>query len=170
MEVDKRDYRTYGDIVMLSLILVDIRSVHNVGSIFRTADATGVTKLYLVGITPAPLDRFGRKRDDLAKAALGAEEAVKWEQIAGNDVEALLKRLKQDGRELLALEQSKNSVPYDSHKPEGNAVLVIGNEVEGLSRAILELCDKTLEIPVHGSKESLNVSVATGIALYELIR
>ena len=149
------------------LILLDIRSAHNVGAIFRTADAAGISKIYLVGITPAPLDRFGRVRKDVAKAALGAEKIVKWE--SRKSVTALLRELKKDKVQIIALEQSKKSVDYKKIKPKNSFCLVLGNEVLGIPSAILSHCDKIVEIPMHGKKESLNVSVAVGIALFQML-
>ena len=96
------------------LILNDIRSVENVGAMFRTADAVGVDKIYLTGYTPTPLDRFGRKRGDLAKSALGAEEFVKWEQV--KSLPGLLRTLKQDGFLIIGIEQDKKSVDYKKVK------------------------------------------------------
>lgn len=150
-------------------VLHDIRSLHNVGSIFRTADAAGVAKLYLCGITGSPLDRFGNVRPDVAKVALGAEKTVAWEKAVGTV--AVLKRLKAEGYKILALEQSGNSIPYYKLQTAYNKVaLVLGNEVKGLPPSILKLADKVLEIPMKGQKESLNVSVAFGVAVFSLSR
>ena len=153
---------------MLTLILHNIRSVHNVGSIFRTADAAGVSKILLSGYTPAPLDRFGRARKDFAKVSLGAEASVKWEVAQG--IGAALAQLKKDGRHILALEQSPGSTPLFDYKPVRDIVLIVGNEVEGIEPSLLKLADIILEIPMRGQKESLNVSVATGIALFALLK
>lgn len=152
-----------------ALILPDIRSAHNVGSIFRTADAAGVGKIYLTGITPAPLDRFGRPRSDIAKAALGAELSVPWEHKAR--ILPLLARLKKAGFVLVAIEQSEDSVDYKKVKiPKGQkTAFIVGNEVEGLPENILARCDSVAEIPMSGTKESLNVSVAAGIALFRIL-
>ena len=152
-------------------ILHNIRSIHNVGSIFRTADGAGVSKLYLTGYTPAPVDRFRRPRQDLAKVALGAEQSVPWEHTA--DLKETIENLKQQHFLVLALEQHPNSVSiFDFHlsPTQQKIALVLGSEVGGLSEQDLALADHTLEIPMHGSKESLNVSVAAGIALYGLRR
>lgn len=158
------------------IILLNIRSMHNVGSIFRTADAAGIKKLYLCGITPAPIDRFGKKRTDLAKVSLGAEDSVEWEKIGSTiDIKpavALIQALKKDGYTILALEQdarSKNLFEYIPNKPEKTA-LIVGNEVDGIDAFVLSLADTILEIPLYGKKESLNVSVAFGIAAYHLLR
>lgn len=154
----------------LAAILHDIRSVHNVGSIFRTADGAGVEKIYCCGITPTPLDRFGRTRNDFAKVSLGAEESVAWE--AAESTVRTITKLKKDGWKVFAVEQAKNSIPYDRipgiYVQEGKIAIVMGNEVGGIPSAILKKCDGVLEIRMHGKKESLNVSVAFGIVAFEL--
>lgn len=153
---------------MLAVILNDIRSVHNVGAIFRTADAVGVDKLYLTGYTPAPKDRFGRDRSDLSKTALGAEKTVKWEQ---GDIQKILSDLKLEGYTIICVEQDKSSVDYRKlSEIEGDKVLVLGNEVSGISKDILSQSDYIIELPMKGKKESLNVSVTAGIVLYEAVR
>lgn len=153
-------------------ILQNIRSLHNVGSIFRTADAAGIEKLYLCGITPAPVDRFGKVRPQITKVALGAERYVKWEKVKATS--KLLKSLKDDGYKIFAIEQNEKAIPY--YKVTGKQelgtrklALVLGNEVKGLSKTILDKADKILEIPMHGHKESLNVSVVFGIVAFHLI-
>ncbi len=157
------------------LVLYNIRSTHNVGSIFRTADAAGVRKIYLIGYTPEPFDVFGKPRKDFVKAALGAEKFVEWEKI--KNIGALLKKLKKRKIFIASLEQSKNSIPFNrfaSKYAPGNRVskagiaLIIGNEVKGVPKSVLAKSDAVLEIPMLGKKESLNVSVAAGIALYAL--
>jgi tRNA G18 (ribose-2'-O)-methylase SpoU len=152
------------------VLLHNIRSLHNVGSIFRTADAAGVGKLYLCGITPSPLNIFGRPEEKLAKVALGAEKNTLWEK-AGSTAKVIT-RLKQDGFKVLALEQSKRSVLYGKYHAGKNekVALILGDEVRGVPPAILKKCDVVLEIPMRGKKESLNVSVAFGIVAFELIR
>lgn len=154
------------------VLLHNIRSLHNVGSIFRTADAAGVLKIYLCGITPAPLDRFGKIRPQLAKVALGAEKTVPWEAIKLSQEITLIKKLKKENYRILAVEQSKKSIPYNKLKIENSKlkiVIIMGNEVRGLPKNILKISDKTLEIPMRGRKESLNVSVAFGIAIFRLL-
>jgi tRNA G18 (ribose-2'-O)-methylase SpoU len=151
----------------VSLFLHDIRSIHNVGSIFRTADAFGVARIFLSGYTPTPVDRFGRKRADFAKVALGAGESVAWQRVEENPIEFIRKF---DG-EVIALEQNQRSIDYrkvlDGLKSEKiKILLILGNEVGGISRDVLDLADVIAEIPMRGSKESLNVSVAAGIALF----
>lgn len=140
-------------------------------SIFRTADAAGIEKIYLGGITPEPKDRFGRWRPQFVKVSLGAEKTVKWEKI--KNANHLIARLKKGGCKILAVEQSRKSVSYFKFKVKGErlkkAVLVFGNEVKGIRPAILKKADKILEIPMRGKKESLNVAVAFGIAVYGLL-
>ena len=150
----------------ICLALHNIRSVHNVGAIFRTAEAIGVSKIYLCGYTPAPVDRFGRTRNDIAKSALGAENMVKWESI--KDIKKLIGEMKKDSFEILALEQAKGSINYKNIKPKKKSLIILGNEIEGIEKEILDMCDEILEIPMKGNKESLNVSVATGILLFQL--
>lgn len=155
------------------LILNDIRSVENVGAMFRTADAGGIDKIYLCGITPAPVDRFGRKRKDLAKSALGAEEYVPWEQA--EKILSLIKKLKKDGFQIIAIEQDEKSVDYKKVKKLGkNArhigqAFIVGTEVTGIPKNILKECDIIAEIPMQGKKESLNVSVSLGVALFRIL-
>lgn len=150
------------------LILHNVRSLHNVGSIFRTADGAGVKKIYLIGITPEPIDRFGRVRTPLAKVALGAEETIPWEKK--KTLHPLIKKLKEENYAICALEQSVHSISYTKlPKKIKKIALVLGAEVEGLPSSVLKQMDYVLEIPMYGQKESLNVSVATGIAVFELV-
>jgi 23S rRNA (guanosine2251-2'-O)-methyltransferase len=149
------------------VILNNLRSVHNVGSIFRTAEAAGVRQIFLVGTTPTPVDRFGRKRADLAKVALGAETMVSWEYR--DTLDEVGDELRQRGVVIVAVEQSEGSVPYTEFTSEGSVALVFGNEPAGLSQEELTLCDYVVEIPMYGEKESLNVSVAAGIVLFHMV-
>ncbi|MEN9649098.1 MAG: hypothetical protein RL094_65 [Candidatus Parcubacteria bacterium] len=160
----------------VSLILPDIRSAHNVGSIFRTADAAGVEKVYIAGYTPCPVDKYGRVQNEIAKTALGGEKSVTWEYCSS--VGPLLTRLKKRGDVLLiALEQDATSVDYKKLKglvkksgaSEKQICIVLGNEVKGLPKNILKKMDIIAEISMKGEKESLNVSVATGILLFSLM-
>lgn len=149
----------------MKIILNNIRSVHNVGSIFRTADALGVEKIFLCGITPSPIDRFGEHRKDFQKTALGSEKTILWEYC--KKIEDALAECKNS--EILALEINKGGVPYFEYKPKNkNITLVVGSEVEGLSEEVLANCNQTIYIPMKGKKESLNVSVALGIVAYHL--
>ena len=148
------------------VILDNIRSVHNVGSIFRTSDALGIDKIYLCGCTPTPIDRFGRDRKDLAKVALGAEKDIKWEYA--KDTAELIKKLKKEKYQIIAVEQAENSIDYKKVQLNNQVALVMGEEVKGLTQEAQKLADVIAEIPMQGKKESLNVSVAFGIAGYEI--
>ncbi len=150
------------------LVLHNIRSAQNVGAMFRTADTAGVNKIYLTGYTPAPLDRFGRKRKDVAKSALGAEKFVEWE--SRKSLPALIRKLKQEEFQVIAIEQDKKSVDYKRVKLGKKNAFIVGAEVEGLPKNILKLCDVIAEIPMRGKKESLNVSVSLGIALFQILK
>jgi len=144
------------------LVLYNIRSRFNVGAVFRTADAAGVKKIFLCGITPAP------PHPKINKVALGAEKYIPFEYH--KQTVRLLKKLKSQGLQLAVLEQSKKSVPYYDFRPKNETVLILGNEVKGLPYKILNLADKIIEIPMHGRKESLNVAVAAGIVLFEFVK
>ncbi len=150
-------------------VLDNVRSVYNVGSIFRTANAVGIEKIILCGITPTPLDKKGIRRKDFAKVALGAEDTVVWEyvEITTEAVESLRK----EGFYSIAIEQSETSVDYKSVHGEGkeNIAFVIGSEVDGITKDVLGMCDVIAEIPMKGTKESLNVTIAFGVAVYSLL-
>lgn len=143
------------------LILHNIRSRFNVGAIFRTADAAGVAQIYLCGITPAP------PHPKIDKVALGAEKTIPFEKVARTT--DLIKKLRTT-HQIVALEQSKRSIPYYELKPTYPLALIVGNEVKGLSLPILSKCAKIIEIPMHGAKESLNVAIATGIVIFDIIQ
>ncbi len=151
----------------VAVLLHDIRSTHNVGSIFRTADTLGVSKIYISGYTPTPLDKFNRPRKDIAKVALGAEKTISWEQISNPNL--LVKKLKKDGFQIVAVEQSEKSTDYKKVKIENKVLFIVGNEVSGMEKNTLKLCDVIAEIPQRGEKESLNVSVAFGVALFRML-
>lgn len=155
------------------VILDNIRSAHNVGSIFRTSDASGVGKVYLVGPTPCPVDRFGRTQPEIEKTSLGASLSVPWEHIgtaenrATDEVLNLCKKLQAGGYTIVAVEQADNSISlYDFTLPE-KVAYIFGAEVEGVQKEVLEVVDVVLELPMQGMKESLNVSVAAGIVLFK---
>lgn len=146
---------------MKVVILENIRSLHNVGSIFRTADAAGWDKVYCCGYTGTPPDRR------IEKVSLGAEEFLSWEK--SEDAVVLCKRLKKDGFKIVALEQASQAQNiFEAASFDDSVALVLGNEVEGVTEEVLSLSDICLEIPMFGQKSSLNVSVAAGIALYHL--
>ncbi|MBY0328927.1 TrmH family RNA methyltransferase [Patescibacteria group bacterium] len=149
------------------LILENIRSAQNVGSLFRTADSCGIQELYLIGITPTPIDKYGRPNTSVTKTALGAELTIAWKQYPTST--AVIKKLKKEGYTIIAIEQSKDSVDYKKVKITTPVAFVLGNEVEGLSKRVLEKMDIIAEIPMKGEKESLNVSVAGGIAMFRIL-
>ena len=152
------------------LILENLRSVENTASIFRTAEGLGVEKIILVGTTPAPIDRFGRKRNDFAKVSLGAENSLEWEHIPEKDFLFKIQDLREQGFKIIALEQHQTARKLEpSTKHLEPFALIVGNEVDGVSRGVLDICDEIIEIPMQGKKESLNVSVSTGIALFVLL-
>jgi len=158
------------------VILHNIRSLHNVGSIFRTADAAGVEKIYLCGITPSPVDVFGKPRRQLTKISLGAEKYVKWDASSrsARATLKLLESLKKQGYKIFAIEQNKKSIlcyklKTKNLKHKTKIALVLGNEIKGLPASILKRADKILEIPMRGKKESLNVAVAFGVVIFHLI-
>ena len=142
------------------VIAHNIRSAYNIGSIFRTADAVGVDKIILGGYSPAP------PHSGISKSALGAEKWIPFEKNA--QTWRKIEYLKKDGFQIVAIEQSPKSVDYRKFKPKFPLALILGNEVRGLSRQILNRCDAVIEIPMIGKKESLNVSVAFGIAVYRI--
>ena len=188
----------------ITVILNNIRSNENVGSIFRTCDAVGVSKIILVGYTPTPVDRFGRENQGLTKASLGAEQFVKWEKAkdlkeAINNLQnyssahvsectdkillnfsscslqsssqGIHKYMHSNNFEIIGIEQNKKAIDYRKLKitKTKNIALVFGNEVEGLSKADLKLCDVVAQLPMLGRKESLNVAVCVGVVLYSLL-
>lgn len=146
------------------VIAHNIRSLYNVGSIFRTADAFGVTKIYLTGYTGAPQNPVQQKR--IAKSALGAEKWVPWEYK--KSAAGLIKDLKLKKVNIVALENNVKTISILKFKPKFPLALVLGEEVKGIPKPILKLCDSAIEIPMFGKKESLNVSVAFGIAAYKI--
>ncbi|NCA93885.1 MAG: TrmH family RNA methyltransferase [Sphingobacteriia bacterium] len=150
------------------LILPDIRSAINVGAIFRTADAVGINKIYLVGVTPRPTDQFGRVQKDIAKSALGAETWIKWEYE--KDIQVLLKKLKKEKFNIVALEQDEKSIDYREIKNHPKMAFILGQEVDGVDKKVLRKCDQIAEIPMSGKKESLNVSVACGVFLFRIFQ
>jgi len=144
------------------VICDNIRSLENVGSIFRTSDALGVSKIFLCGISGRP------PHHKISKTALGAENAIPFEYY--RQTSRLIDKLKKDKINIIALEQSKTSIDYSKFKPKFPLALIVGNEVKGINSRILKKCDKIIELPMRGKKESLNVSVSFGIAGYEIIK
>ena len=157
---------------MSSLVVIanDIRSAHNVGALFRTASGAGVEKIFLTGYTlvPAPAGKLylTRAEKDLAKTALGAEHEIPFEHE--EDVKECLSNLKKLGYTIIGLEQSDTSIDYRTKPASDKVALLLGTEVEGIPASLQDMCDALYEIPMAGQKNSLNVSVAAGIALYAL--
>ena len=149
------------------LVLHDIRSAQNVGAIFRTADACGISKIILSGYSPTPIDRFGRKRSNISKSALGAEDSIKWE--FSDSIIETVKSLKDGGFQIISIEQSEKSVDYKEINMKDRNVFIVGNEVSGVDSELLDVSDIIAEIKMLGEKESLNVSVASGIALFRIL-
>ena len=149
------------------VVLDNIRSVHNVGSIFRTSDALGVHKIFLCGVTPTPIDRFGRERNDLHKSALGAEKNVSWEYCSSTL--SCVEQLKKEGYTVVCVEQTKNSLDYKNVTPKNKTCFIFGNEVEGITKDVLKEADQVAEVIMVGKKESLNVSVTFGIVMFRIL-
>lgn len=154
----------------LVIIAHNIRSIHNVGSIFRTAEGFGVKKIYLSGYTPSPNSGLPHVRAKIAtalhKTALGTEELVPYENTLAAKV--FFDKLRDDGYKIVGLEQDKRATMLPNYKPPAKIALLIGEEVHGIDPELRGLCDDLIEIPMRGQKESFNVAVATGVALYEL--
>ena len=143
------------------VLLNSIRSNYNVGSIFRTSDGAMIEKLFLCGYTPCP------PKKEVLKTALGSTESVKWEYV--KDAKTVIIELKNIGIKICALELTDKSIPYHKIQPDDFPIcLIVGNEITGVSQELLDLCDKSIEIPQFGIKQSLNVAVAYGIAIFEL--
>ncbi len=152
------------------LVVHNIRSSHNVGSMFRTADGAGVSRIILSGYTPGHLDPRGKEHTPFVKVSLGAEKIVPYSRSA--TLSGALKKLKKEGYTVIALEQNKNSKSLFNYKPSSGEKLavVMGNEVRGISAQSLKHADHILHIPMQGKKESLNVGVACGVALFTLLK
>lgn len=146
------------------VIAHNIRSLHNVGSIFRTADAFGIAKIYLTGFTGTP-DYYVHK-DKIGKVALGAEQWVPWEY--SKSPHAVIRILKKQKVQIVGLENGVKAESLLKFKPKFPMALILGMEREGIAKPLLKLCNKIVEIPMHGKKESLNVSVAFGVAAYAI--
>ncbi len=158
------------------VLLPDIRSAYNVGSVFRSADCFGIEKIYLSGTTPLPVDRFGRSNSgpqkEISKTALGAEKDILWEYV--DDLNKFIRNKKRDGFTIISIEQDKNSISPEDFIKIGrgdsirNILIIFGNEVNGIDKKILKKSDYIIEIPMKGNKESLNVSVCAGLIMYIL--
>lgn len=150
------------------VLLNSIRSTYNVGSIFRTSDGAMIEKLYLCGYTPhPPINGTNSGNKDVLKTALGSTQSVKWEYV--KDPKQVILELKSKGIKICALELTENSYPYYKIRENDFPMcLVVGNEITGVSQEVLDLCDFSIEIPQYGIKQSLNVAVAYGIAIFEM--
>lgn len=161
-ELGRIDAAAYGQFAnrRVAVVLDNVRSALNVGSVFRTADAFGIYKLYLCGITATPPNR------DIHKTALGAQESVAWEHFA--DTEACLAHLKSEGFQLAVVEQTDEKIMLHEFTPqsEANYAFIFGNEASGVSDAAVGMADFALEIPQFGIKHSFNIAVTTGIVLW----
>ena len=146
----------------ISILLDDIRSANNVGSIFRTADCLAIAHVYLCGITAQPPHR------DILKTALGATQSVSWSYH--EDAVALTQVLRSRGKAVYALEQAHGSAPLRGFEPPEDVVIIVGNEVDGVQQELIDLSDGAIEIEQFGTKHSLNVAVAAGLVLWELSR
>ncbi len=143
------------------VVLNSIRSSYNVGSIFRTSDGAMIEKLYLCGYTPHP------PKKEVLKTALGSQDSVSWEFV--EDAVSAVKKLKEKGYTICALEQTDDNIPYyNLSKKDLPICLIVGNEITGVTQELIDLCDVSIEIPQFGIKQSLNVAVAYGIAVFEL--
>lgn len=148
------------------IVLDNIRSAHNVGAIFRTADAAGIDHIFLVGHTPKPIDRFGRSVSTIEKTALGAEQAVPWTHVV--DYDTLLNELKKRKVELLVVEQTSDACSIYTFQAPPRVAYIFGNEITGVSERLCRASRRSIYIPMLGVKESLNVSVSVGITIYVL--
>ena len=143
------------------VLLDDVRSFNNIGSVFRTCDAMGVKKIYLCGITGQPPHR------EIRKTAIGASESVDWEYE--NNASEILAKYRDLGYAIVAVEQTSSSVSLENYQLSNkNILLVFGNEINGVSQKLVDLCDLSLEIPQWGTKHSMNISVSVGIVLWNL--
>ena len=165
-ELDRKSVAGFKDAEKTPLILIldDIRSLHNIGSVFRTADAFLIEKIYLCGITATPPNK------EIHKTALGATETVTWEYF--DDVLSVIQKLKSENISVFAIEQVENAIFLQNFQPESNKkyALVFGNEVFGVNQNAIAACDGSIEIPQLGTKHSLNISVSAGIVVWDLFK
>lgn len=148
----------------IAVLLHNVRSAHNVGAIFRTADAAGVSRVFLTGYTPHPRDRFDRPQKEIAKTALGAESFIPWE--SASSPASIIGRLRAEGWRIVGVEQDGAARDFREFQMLQPTLFLFGNEVHGLSRQVRSLSDELIEISMRGRKESLNVAVAAGIILF----
>jgi len=165
IELDRLSVDEYKETAKTSITVVldNVRSCNNIGSVFRTSDALLIENIMLCGITATPPNK------DIHKTALDAEKSVPWEYF--EETEAAVKKLKESGYRVFAIEQVVNSVSLPDFKPEKDQklALVFGNEVKGVQQSVVDLCDGAIEIPQYGTKHSFNISVSAGIVLWDLV-
>jgi tRNA G18 (ribose-2'-O)-methylase SpoU len=165
-ELDRKNIKEFKEAEKTPIIVVldDVRSLHNIGSVFRTSDAFLIDKIYLCGITATPPNK------EIHKTALGATETVAWE-YAKNVLE-IVQQLKSEKIKVYSVEQTENAIMLDHFQPETNTTyaLLFGNEVKGVSQQAIDASDGVLEIPQLGSKHSLNISVSAGIVIWDLFQ
>lgn len=152
------------DKIPLVVVLDNVRSLNNIGSVFRSSDAFRIASIYLCGITATP------PHADIHKTALGAEDSIDW--VYSETTEEAVETLKNKGFTVCAIEQAKGSIMLDDLKVEKDVkyAIILGNEVKGVSQSVVDLCDCCIEIPQFGTKHSLNVSVAAGIVIWEFAK
>ncbi|WP_395044128.1 RNA methyltransferase [Flavobacterium sp.] len=165
-ELDRKSIEDFkkSDKTSIIIVLDDIRSLHNIGSVFRTSDAFLIEKIYLCGITATPPNK------EIHKTALGATETVAWEH--NKNIIEVIENLKKDNIEVYAIEQVENSISLESFCPKKDTTyaLVFGNEVYGVSQEAIKICNGSIEIPQLGTKHSLNISVSAGIVIWDLFQ
>ncbi len=163
-ELDRKDIAGFkaADKTPLIVVLDNIRSLNNIGSVFRTADAFLIKKIYLCGITATPPHK------DINKTALGATDSVVWEYV--EDTNTLLNSLKAQNVQLCAIEQAEGAIGLNEFRPEPHrdCAVIFGNEVKGVQQTVIDACDTVIEIPQYGTKHSLNISVSCGVVLWDL--
>ena len=164
-ELDRLSVDEYKEIekTHLAVVLDNIRSCNNIGSVFRTSDALLIEKVILCGITATPPNK------DIHKTALDAEKSVSWEYF--EETEVAVTKLKEEGYKVFAVEQVENSIMLPDFTPENDQklALVFGNEVKGVQQSVVDICDGAIEIPQYGTKHSFNISVSAGIVLWDLV-
>ena len=165
-ELDRKNIKEFKEAEKIPIIVVldDVRSLHNIGSVFRTSDAFLIEKIYLCGITATPPNK------EIHKTALGATETVAWEYV--KNVLEIVQQLKSEKIKVYSVEQTENAIMLDHFQPETNTTyaLLFGNEVKGVSQEAIDASDGVLEIPQLGSKHSLNISVSAGIVIWDLFQ
>ena len=148
--------------IPITILLENIRSAHNIGSVFRTADSFLINQIILCGISAQPPNK------DIRKTALGSSESVEWKYE--KNIEVAIQKLKDEGNKIISIEQTTNSISLENFKPSNNSkyAIIFGNEVNGIEQRTIDLSDMAIEIPQYGTKHSLNISVAAGIIVWNI--